>query len=221
MERVIATSVAHLIATSSDEMLELVRMGVPRASVTVVPCGVDVDHFQAGGIAAGEGPPRVVSVGRLVERKGFDLLIRALRRVPEVELVIGGGGQETELENDPEARRLRALAPWYEPFGLVPLEAMSCGVPVLASAVGGHVDTIVDGVTGVLVPPRRPDLLAVALNRLLEDPVQRDAYGVAGADRARSRYSWDRIAADTTRVYEEMLGQRTGPPPTEVAELLH
>jgi glycosyltransferase involved in cell wall biosynthesis len=99
-----------------------------------------------------------------------------------------------------------ASTPAYEPFGLVPLEAMACGVPVVATAVGGHLDTIVDGVTGVLVSPGRPDLTATALKDVLADPVQLDAYGVAGADRARSRYSWDRVAAATVRLYEDVLG---------------
>ena len=60
--------------------------------------------------------------------------------------------------------------PWYEPFGIVPLEAMACGVPVVASAVGGLIDTVVDGVTGLLVPPRRPDRLAAALRACWRTP---------------------------------------------------
>jgi glycosyltransferase involved in cell wall biosynthesis len=97
---------------------------------------------------------------------------------------------------------------------MVPLEAMACGVPVIATAVGGLTDTVVDGVTGVLVPPDRPDRLAHAINRLLADPLQCDAYGIAGADRASSRYSWTRVAADTLRIYENLLAGRgfaTGP----------
>ena len=101
--------------------------------------------------------------------------------------------------------------PWYEPFGLVPLEAMACGVPVVASAVGGYLDTVVDGATGALVPPQRPDRLAAAMRRLLAEPFWREAYGTAGVDRARSRYSWDRIAAATLAVYQDVLGRGAGP----------
>jgi glycosyltransferase involved in cell wall biosynthesis len=87
----------------------------------------------------------------------------------------------------------------------VPLEAMACGVPVVASAVGGLVDTVVDGVTGVHVPPRRPDLLAGALQSLLADPARRRAFGRAGATRAQNRYSWPRVAAATVDAYRGMV----------------
>ncbi|MCP2094433.1 Glycosyltransferase involved in cell wall bisynthesis [Actinosynnema pretiosum] len=93
-------------------------------------------------------------------------------------------------------------APWYEPFGLVPLEAMACGVPVVATSVGGLVDSVVDGVTGRLVPPRDPRALAVALRALLSDRTRRETYGEAGADRVLARYSWQRVAVETERVYE-------------------
>ena len=69
-------------------------------------------------------------------------------------------------------RRRALCVPWYEPFGIVPLEAMACGVPVVASAVGGLVDTVVDGETGVLVPPRRPDRIADGRRRAAGRPRQ-------------------------------------------------
>ena len=100
---------------------------------------------------------------------------------------------------------LVACAPWYEPFGIVPLEAMACGVPIVATAVGGIVDTVVDGATGILVPPQRPDKLAAAMRELLAEPFWREAYGTAGVDRARSRYTWDRVATDTLAVYGRVL----------------
>jgi glycosyltransferase involved in cell wall biosynthesis len=102
---------------------------------------------------------------------------------------------------------LLVSVPWYEPFGMAPLEAMACGVPVVASAVGGHTDTVVDGVTGVLVPPRQPDELAQVLRDLLAGK-DLPRYGVAAAERARGRYSWDRISQDTIGVYERIRRAR-------------
>jgi glycosyltransferase involved in cell wall biosynthesis len=95
--------------------------------------------------------------------------------------------------------------PWYEPFGIVPLEAMACGVPVVAAAVGGLIDTVVHGLTGLHVPPRDPDAIAAAVTELLADPARRAAYGAAGVRRARRRYSWRRVAAATEQAYAELL----------------
>jgi glycosyltransferase involved in cell wall biosynthesis len=102
-----------------------------------------------------------------------------------------------------------ACVPWYEPFGIVPLEAMACGIPVVASSVGGLVDTVVDGATGLHVPPRRPDRVARAINRLLSDDALAGTLGRAGARRARSRYGWDRIAGSTFDCYEQLARSRS------------
>ena len=99
--------------------------------------------------------------------------------------------------------------PWYEPFGIVPLEAMACGVPVVASAVGGQIDTVVHGVTGIHVPPRQPGELAAALRRLLADAKLRTQLGAAGAARAHQRYSWKRVADAMLEVYGEVLAERS------------
>ena len=90
----------------------------------------------------------------------------------------------------------------YDPSGVTSLEAMACGRPVLAPPTGGHVDAVVDGTTGIIIPPGKPALLAQRIRQLLAHPMMLEAYGVAAADRARSRYSWDRIAAETIAVYE-------------------
>jgi D-inositol-3-phosphate glycosyltransferase len=98
-----------------------------------------------------------------------------------------------------------ACTPWYEPFGIVPLEAMACGMPVVASAVGGMLDTVVHDVTGRLVNPKSPADVADAVNHLMRDEFLRQSLGAAGRDRARARYSWDRIAADTLRIYDRLV----------------
>jgi glycosyltransferase involved in cell wall biosynthesis len=91
----------------------------------------------------------------------------------------------------------------YEPSGMTSLQAMACGTPVIAPPVDGHADAVVDGTTGILIPPGRPALLAQRIRQLLAHPMLLEAYGVAAVDRARSRYSWDRIAAETLAVYDK------------------
>jgi D-inositol-3-phosphate glycosyltransferase len=107
--------------------------------------------------------------------------------------------------------------PWYEPFGIVPLEAMACGVPVIASAVGGLLDTVVDGKTGLHVTPRDPDAIAAAAAALLQDDERRAGLGAAGVRRARTLYGWDRVASDTLEVYESLTLERVTPARTVVA----
>jgi glycosyltransferase involved in cell wall biosynthesis len=90
----------------------------------------------------------------------------------------------------------------YEPSGTTSLQAMACGTPVIAPPVGGHVDAVVDGTTGIILPPDRPALLAQRIRQLLAHPMLIEAYGVAAVDRVRSRYSWERIADETLAVYD-------------------
>jgi D-inositol-3-phosphate glycosyltransferase len=101
----------------------------------------------------------------------------------------------------------------YEPFGIVPLEAMACGVPVVASAVGGHLDSVVDRRTGRLVPVGDPDALAAAVKEILDTPGAAAAMGRAGRRRALANYGWDRVAARTAEVYQELETRR----PSELA----
>ncbi|KAF4411034.1 MULTISPECIES: glycosyltransferase [Streptomyces] len=96
----------------------------------------------------------------------------------------------------------------YEPFGIVPLEAMACGTPVVASAVGGQQDTVADPGTGRLVPPRDPAALAAAVAGLLGNPEAREACSLAGRRRVLIRYGWHRVAAATEAVYRDVLARR-------------
>lgn len=241
LARAVARTADRVVAPCADEVGGLVRVGVDRRRLQVVPVGVDADQFSPGG--SRHDPPRVLSAGRLAERSGHDTVIRALQAVPKAELVVVGGPDPGELSEDPEYRRLWAVAervgvldrvhwlggvdderfadlirsatavactPWYEPSGLVALQAMACATPVVATAVGGLRDVIVDGATGLHVPPRRPDRLAQALRSLLEDPFRCDGFGVAGRDRVLSRYTWDQVGRDLSAVYD---GVRESPGP--------
>jgi glycosyltransferase involved in cell wall biosynthesis len=242
-ERALGRAVDRVVAQCQDEVRELVRMGVPRNRMAVIPSGVDSEKFSPDGPAEPRDPdrPRILTVGRFVERKGFAEVIQALKIVPSAECVVVGGPPAAELDADPFAGKLRSLAestqvadrvrlvgavpatemprwyrsadvlaaaPWYEPFGLTPLEAMACGVPVVGTAVGGLTDTVVDGLTGDLVPPRDPRSLGMALRRVLGDPVRRFAYATAALDRARQCYSWKRAAEQMSAVYAAVSGLR-------------
>jgi glycosyltransferase involved in cell wall biosynthesis len=85
---------------------------------------------------------------------------------------------------------------------------MACGRAVVATRVGGLIDTVVEDATGLHVPPRDPDTLADVLAALLEDPERRQRYGEAGRRRAATRYTWRRVAAETARTYERLAARR-------------
>ena len=242
VEVAVARAADRIVATATEEVRELALLGVPSSKVAVVPCGVDLEHFTPSPRSGSPSVPkrscryRLLSVGRLVPRKGYEIIIEALTWLPETELLIAGGAGGADSTREPEHERLAAVAhglgvadrvrlvgqiaradmpallrsadlvvcsPWYEPFGIVPLEAMACGVPVVASAVGGMLDTVVDGVTGTLVTPRDPVALAEVVGALLEAPSRRAKFAQAGLDRVRNCYSWDRVAADTAAVYHQ------------------
>ncbi|MFB9879719.1 glycosyltransferase [Planobispora siamensis] len=239
LQRAIGRRADAVIVGCGDEESEMIRMGVPRRNIAVVPCGVDIERFRRQGPAAPRGTrPRLLHVGSLAENAGAQTAIRALSGIPDAELLIAGGPVAADLEHDADAYQARLLAkelgvddrvtflgqiphasvpklmrsadvvvslPREVAAGVVTLEAMACGVPVVASAVGAHMDSVVDGVTGLLVAPDRPAQTARLTRELLADPTRRTALGFAAADRVRSRYSWERISQELVRVYEEAL----------------
>ncbi len=177
--------------------------------------------------------PYVLFVGRITDQKGiFHLLEAAPNLPPGVQVVLCASAPDTP---EIEERLKRTLpkhpnALWidkmisvdeviqlyshaeafvcpsvYEPFGLINLEAMACETAVVASAVGGILEVVEDGISGLLVPPGRPDDLANALRRLLDDPARRRAMGQAGRRRVEQQFSWASVAEQTERVYAEAI----------------
>lgn len=130
-----------------------------------------------------------------------------------------GPQQPERLRHFYGAGDLAVSTPWYEPFGLTPLEAMACGRPVIGSDVGGLSYTIQDGVTGLLVPPRRSDSLATAMRALLRQPALREQMGRMGRARVEREFTWAMTAQRTAALYETLLDERRGPaaPPRERA----
>jgi glycosyltransferase involved in cell wall biosynthesis len=105
------------------------------------------------------------------------------------------------------AANVFVTTPWYEPFGITPLEAMACGTPVIGSAVGGIQYSVVDGLTGYLVPPQDPRALAEHLRYLHEHPALARALGLAGIRRAQAMFTWEEVTRQLLAVY-----QRLAPP---------
>jgi len=243
LESCIARSANAVLAATSAQESEFIRMGVPRAAVTVVPAGVDTERFSPDGPVAGRAlRPRLLAVAPLDDRQGLDVLVRMLSGVPEAELVVAGGPPRTQLRNQKAYRTLMRLARSlrvhsrisftgevspadlpallrsadllvsaapYDPHGVITLAAMACGTPVAVPAVGGNRDAVLDEVTGLLVAPGRPGLLARRVRRLLAEPMRLEAFGIAAADRASARYSWDRIGRETAAAYERCLPSST------------
>ncbi|USX54767.1 glycosyltransferase [Lentzea sp. HUAS12] len=232
IEVLVGREAAHVTAGSAGEAFELARTGVKRTKISVVPGGVDVAAFTPEGPRAPRDRPfRVVTP---LHRRHTGAVVTALSRIDGAELVVSG----LPAQGDPVVEKLRergrqagtkvvfaravtpellrsadavVCASSYEPSGALALEAMACGVPVVASAVDALADVVVDGVTGLLVPAGEQEGLARALRSLLLNDTLRDEFSVAGHDRVMARYSWDHVAADFLRVYER-AGAPTGTP---------
>jgi glycosyltransferase involved in cell wall biosynthesis len=163
------------------------------ALARLVARGLDAELVIVGGAGDAahlEVEPEVARLERIIDATGM-----------RDRVTLAGRIEHEDLPEQYRSADVVVCAPWYEPFGIVPLEAMACGRPVVATSVGGLIDTVVEDATGVHVPPRDPDALADALESLLTDPERRVRYGAAGRRRAATRYTWRRMAHDTARVY--------------------
>jgi glycosyltransferase involved in cell wall biosynthesis len=137
--------------------------------------------------------------------EGARLLSIALQEGADSRVRFLGRRRRDELRNLYSAADVFISVPWYEPFGITPVEAMACGVPVIGARVGGVKHTVVDGETGLLVEPKDPEAVARALRTLFGNRSLREQMGRAGIRRANSLFTWERVTDSLERVYRSIL----------------
>ncbi len=152
------------------------------------------------------GGPSAGDLDHHAEARRLRELARQCGLAERVRLV--GAVPHEELPGWYRSADVVACTPRYAAVGRVPLEAMACGVPVVGYALGGIADTVVDEVTGRLVPLGDVRSLGLTLRRLLADDAGRFAYGHAAVDRVRCSYTWERTAGALERLYERVLDRR-------------
>src|SRR5580704_6437531 len=226
---------AAIIATSPNYVATSPVLQAFRDRCHVIPYGIDTAQFEqcapeaVRSVRERYGKRLIVSVGRLVYYRGFDVLIRAMASVRAKLVIVGDGPLRSELQS--LAARLgvtdkvvfageinnAGVMPYYhaadlfalasvarsEAFGIVQIEAMAAGLPVVNTGLDSGVPFVsLDGQTGLTVPPGDPEALAAAMNRLLDDDALRQSLGQAGVRRARQEFSLDTMLRRTLELYQ-------------------
>jgi glycosyltransferase involved in cell wall biosynthesis len=250
IEDAVVEEANHIIAECPQDLADLVELyGADKRRITIIPCGFDpaeiqpIDRSEARRqLGWDSSEPVILQLGRMVQRKGVENVIRAvvrLRRVHGIRCrlaIVGGETRKPDPIATPEIGRLMAICreeriedsvtfvgnrgrvelatyysaadifvttPWYEPFGITPLEAMACALPVVGSNVGGIKMSVADGQTGFLVPPRDPVALADRLALLIANPRLRMEFGRRGEHRVRRLFTWERVTKAIERLYAD------------------
>lgn len=201
---------ARLVLAASEALAADAR-ALGARDVRVVPSGVAIPET----VGEPEEPPHLLYVGRLSPEKGVLELVEAARGLPLE--IVGDGPLRARVPGAVGFVPPGELGPWYERaavvvapsrregYGVAPREAMAWGRPVVATAVGGLVDAVVDGETGLVVPPGDTAALRAALERLLGDPGLRSRLGAAAREKARRELSFEAATSALLAVYEDAL----------------
>jgi rhamnosyl/mannosyltransferase len=214
-----------------------------RHKCAVIPFGVDFDYWsslsqseksEADAIRK-DHPRLIVSMGRLVPYKGYDVLLRALQGIPAELMIIGEGSERDYLKQlarelgvadrvtiagylprDSAKAHISAARVFVMPsvseaetFGIAQIEAMAVGVPIVNTSLQTAVPRIArDGLEGRTVPPKDPELLARAINSLLDEPVQAEKFAAAGRRRVQTEYAQSVFVERVRRTYSEAVSSR-------------
>jgi glycosyltransferase involved in cell wall biosynthesis len=221
----------RVISVTKEITSQLVENGFPLSIIKEIPNGVDPREFSPREDPLSSQGRLITYVGRFDPLKGLDDLLKAFKMVnekhPETRLVLVGDGEEKDnlirlahqldiypqvrfegmkegVENSLRESEVFAFPSLTEGLSNVLLEAMACGLPVVATRVGGNVELVEDGLNGFLINPRDPDGLAEAIMSLLEDKERAKQMGREGRRKVEERYSLDHIAGEYLMIYQQL-----------------
>lgn len=220
----VARQLAHAFDVPSAK-IQTIHNCIPPASFNR-----PVNHRLKSTFNQGTNRPVVLTIARLDQQKGHQFLLQAVRQMPDAVFVLAGDGPaRQELQAQVQAQAIAdrilflghrvdvadllaacdlfVLPSIYEGLPLAILEAMAAGRAVVATAVGGVPEAVLDGQTGLLVPPGNPDALADAVRSLLSDPARAARMGTAGKARVQQHFSIDVMARQINQTYEELLNK--------------
>ncbi len=225
---------AAAVTALSNNLRELALATAPNLPIRVVGNGIDTEVFPRRPKPPTGKRIRLLCVCRLVRRKGLEYLLRAMPELARSGMtldIVGTGECSDEVESLVERLDLTesvnlvgyvprdGLADYYnradifilpstsESFGQVLLEAMSCGLPVVASRVGGVPETLHDGDGGLLIDPASSESIVAAIRRLASDPAARTAMGAYNHELARNAFQWSGVAEKYEALYLQCLGE--------------
>jgi glycosyltransferase involved in cell wall biosynthesis len=234
-QRAISMIVDRYVAVSNAIASELTAAGVSPRKINVVYNGINIDRFKRrtdssvrAVLTNGDRRPLVLTLARLHWQKGLRHLVDAASRIPDAVFAVAGDGEDrTHLEDAvnrlglanrfhllghrediPEllaACDVFVLPSLFEGLPVSVLEAMAAEKPVIATVIGGTDEAVVDGETGLLVPPNDPNALTAAIRRLIESPSLSSRLAAAGRARVQGRFSAASMTTGIEHVYQQLL----------------